>query len=72
MGRKKKRRSSQKRNVVQINMSVLPDEKVQIQANAKEAGMSVSNYLRMSIHLPPNLSRGNPVKNKSENESEEI
>lgn len=71
MGRKKKRKISQKRKVVQINVSVLPEEKIQLQENAKMVGMSVSNYFRMSINLPPNQSRGNPLKNKDITKDEE-
>ena len=62
MGRKKKRKISQKRRVVQINVSMLPDEKIKLTEEAKRSGVSLSNFIRLSIGLPPFVSRGNPSK----------
>ena len=50
----KKKKLSQKRDVVPLKFFVLSGEKVELKIKAKERGLSLSNYIRMSLALPPN------------------
>ena len=50
-----KKTYSQKRNVVPLKFFVSPDEKAGLEINAKKEGLSLSNYIRVNLGLPPNM-----------------
>lgn len=51
----KKKTYSQKRNVVPLKFFGSLEEKSELEIKAKEKGLSLSNYIRIALELPPNM-----------------
>lgn len=51
----KKKTYSQKRNVVPLKFFGSLKEKAGLEIKAKEKGLSLSNYIRITLELPPNM-----------------
>lgn len=51
----KKKTHSQKRNVVPLKFFGSLEEKAGLESEAKNAGLSFSNYVRINFGLPPNM-----------------
>lgn len=51
----KKKTHSQKRNVVPLKFFVSLEEKARLEIKAKKEGLSLSNYIRVNLGLPPNM-----------------
>ncbi len=51
----KKKTYSQKRNVVPLKFFGSLEEKAGLEIKAREKGLSLSNYIRITLELPPNM-----------------